>query len=714
MSTKRITYENKKYLRNDPDYPKEQTITDEDMNEIKDVVNLNASEQDIIIEKLKNAVLNAETEEAKSLYVEDANKFGELEVKGNAEQETSTASANILDTYLFEEKTINGITLTKKENGAIVLNGTATAQTIFEANLKQSINKNGYTFKISKVSGTVGSNNVQFFLYSDGYTVNKNVAITTNVNSANKTLDNNTYTIERIVIPNGTVLSNVEINVMVSETDTSYVSFTPDAPSINYPRTVKCLGSNKNLLHMEEIETTKIGVIVKQQENILILNGTTNAAGNLLSGNYVDIGALKKGKYIFKPYVTGEYSLPSNSQVAFYIREKNNTSNIFATLSVKDLKEEKEVEINLEEEIDLTIQMFANASDIVFDNFEVKLKIEEGEVATSYSPYGQGSTEISKINKNLFDINNLEVGGFNTSNGQTISGVTAQLRNIDYIRVRPLTTYTFKAEGINNIVYLEYDKNKQYIGFKGWFNSNQHTFTTLENTKYIKMLLRDTSLISITVQNLKTPQLEKSNISTDYAEHQQTVYTLPIQQEMLTEDYFVKEADGWKEVHNKPELTLDGSDDENWAVNSYFSNVFSCNSPTDINGYETDLICNITNNFVTSGEALDSSTDGVAVGTTKINFKMANINTLEELKQYLSATNIKLYYKSTQETKLSCTEEQSTVLEELNNLELFEGVNNIITTEDIALLKLKYALDIKSYINNIISSSTTQTNEEII
>lgn len=96
MEIQKITYDTKKYIRNDPNYPKTQTITDEDMNEIKSVVNNNAYKQDEDYLKLKNAALNAETEESKSIHVEDANKFGQLEVLGNQEQKTREGY-NILD-----------------------------------------------------------------------------------------------------------------------------------------------------------------------------------------------------------------------------------------------------------------------------------------------------------------------------------------------------------------------------------------------------------------------------------------------------------------------------------------------------------------------------------------------------------------------------------------------------------------------------------------
>ena len=140
-------------------------------------------------------------------------------------------------------------------------------------------------------------------------------------------------------------------------------------------------------------------------------------------------------------------------------------------------------------------------------------------------------------------------------------------------------------------------------------------------------------------------QLEKGRVATPYVPYgqgytdikienedktQSKSYTLPIQQEMLKGDYFVKEADGWKEVHN-------------WQkIDSYNGESIS-----------TDYV---------------STTGALTTGAT-------------------------VFYKITTPVKLACTEEQVEVLEQLNNLELFKGTNYITTTEGIAILKLKYEAD---------------------
>ena len=132
-------------------------------------------------------------------------------------------------------------------------------------------------------------------------------------------------------------------------------------------------------------------------------------------------------------------------------------------------------------------------------------------------------------------------------------------------------------------------------------------------------------------------------------------YNLIIQKEMLLGDYFEKEADGWKEIHN-------------WEkINSY-------------NGE------NITTDYI-------STTGALTIGAT-------------------------VYYKLQTHDILTCTKEQVEILNQLDNLELFEGINYISTTEDIALLKLKYVTnkdglaEIKEDISNLKTEQTEQ-NEQI-
>lgn len=372
MAIQNIIYEDKEALQNDTDVPNKNKVTAEDMNEIKKVVNNNGNEIDVFEQTVKQvqeenreeinniykdvqaSKIHYKTEQAKSLYIDDAtDSRGKIDIFGNVEQETSLYNGAL-------------------EQGSLSASGTDVdasnrIRTADYIEVKENTEIKVLADGANQYLLAFFSTSKEYMSGSDWTNLGTGITIIASAKYAKVILrktDNSTINVADI--------SNFVVG---------------DTPSIYYPSKIIALGSNKNELHMQEKEYVATGVNVIQKESSLQLNGTTTGSGNLLSGTYVDIGTYKAGKHIFKSHTTGDYSLPSNSQVAFYIREKNNISNIFKTLSVKELKEGKKVEINLEQEKDLVIQMFANASNIVFNNFEMRLKTEQGETAISYSPY---------------------------------------------------------------------------------------------------------------------------------------------------------------------------------------------------------------------------------------------------------------------------------------------------------------------------------------
>ena len=98
---------------------------------------------------------------------------------------------------------------------------------------------------------------------------------------------------------------------------------------------------------------------------------------------------------------------------------------------------------------------------------------------------------------------------------------------------------------------------------------------------------------------------------------------------------------------------------------------------------------------------------------TQISTEFLTENTAEAYKALLTewkneGNPLVVFYELINPTKLACTEAQSAVLEELNNLDLYKPVTNIITTEDIALLKLKYSLDVETYVDNKLNTINQQ------
>ena len=196
----------------------------------------------------------------------------------------------------------------------------------------------------------------------------------------------------------------------------------------------------------------------------------------------------------------------------------------------------------------------------------------------------------------------------------------------------------------------------------------------------------------------------------------QTDYILNIQQVMLEGDYFVKEADGWKEVHNylqrsiKEDIinaTMSGSG-RYIIIGSIIANTALIPNANEIPRLFSNISPACSYNTLVNTNDIDY---GITISTSgSLCIRNKDCTTLDEYKNKLSNDDFYYYYCLATPTKLPCTPEQSAVLDELNNLNLFDGVNNIITAENIAKLKLKYVADTKTYIDKEISDIKEQIN----
>ena len=629
-------YDDTKIKQDISDIKKEQQTQNSDIENLQ----TNDTKQDELISKLKNALINVETEESKSIHVEDASTIGQLEVLGNYEQETREGY-NLLQNKLTNT-TINGVTFKINEDKSITVNGTATASIIANLTTGEFEDGNGNitnftipndvsTLKlIGCPSGGSGSTYKLDLWSSHGVLKGTDYGEGTNISISSD--NDRELNRARIIIYAGATVNNLTFKPMlVAGTEEKPYEQYGASPSPEYPSKIVCLGSNKNELDIEEIETNSYASVIDNQNGTLELEGING----FHSGVYIEKQLKPNTDYTICAKLT-EVSDKGRGRI-----EVNSNSN-FLEHSFANLDFNKElVEKNISFKTDATGIVYiifycnwtGNNEHVKYEN----IKLEEGKEATSYSPHGQGATKISKINKNIYDIAKYPFTNriaYNSSGGQVFwSGYCGIL---DYFPVKENTQYTFSNNLNKPILYglVFYDKDKQIISV---ITSSTTTFTTPEKCEYIRFAIQSDTLPSWI-------QIELGNTATSNIEHQQTDYILNIQQEMLKGDCFVKESDGWKEVHG-------------WnKIESY-------------NGES------ITTEYI-------STTGELTIGAT-------------------------IFYK-TDQYKLPCTEEQIAVLEELNNLDLYKPITNIITAEDIALLKLKYALDVKTYVNNQLANVNAQ------
>lgn len=231
-------------------------------------------------------------------------------------------------------------------------------------------------------------------------------------------------------------------------------------------------------------------------------------------------------------------------------------------------------------------------------------------------------------------------------------------------------------------------------------------FATEKKQNYIAYIwiAANTTLTNFTMKFM----LKRADDNSEYVQNEQKEYNLAVQQEMLLNDKFDLENN--KEVHGWKKYTVTSVD--NFKVTKKETR-FEFEMSVANGNHLSNLVCNMFKKWRTSDYTKTACyiawnskfiillqfgdcgfTESMTVEEAKTRFQeIINEN-----------TSLIFYYSMTTTEELDLTEEQKQVLNELNALELFKGVNNIYTEQDLTLLQLNYTADTKMYIDNKINS----------
>ena len=368
-----------------------------------------------------------------------------------------------------------------------------------------------------------------------------------------------------------------------------------------------------------------------------------------------------------------------------------------------------------------------------------KIKIEAGTEITAYSQYNQGSVEIKKINKNFANLIDAMFtdGNCTLSNIQTDSFTVKSTGPWARCIVRAFKLPQNK-DYVVSAKFLETLKEQSIVGFGILGNTEDDFYSATEfvrvstvtinkdeakrisaqfNTSnysyiYIRIWTNCTADTVNSTIDITDFMIEQNTELSDYALHEEDDYILPIQKPMLQGDYFVKEADGWKEVHGWNKRTFTSG-----FIMQYGTSLFNLGTAnvTNQNLDNHDAICDMfkfetrTSNMT----YLKNHSFAMQPQFNSIFFKEESCATAEEFNAKLAELNsagnpLTVYYKTQTPNKIACTEAQSEVLDQLSELELFKGTNNIITAENLALMQMTYTVDMKAYIDSKIANTNAQ------
>lgn len=449
-------------------------------------------------------------------------------------------------------------------------------------------------------------------------------------------------------------------------------NITREMPSLDYPSEIKTVGGNINLF---------------DKNNMNIIDGA------FINSSTKKIEANVNRKCFYIKIKPNEAYTISRKKVASMFAAA--TTNEIPTINSDIL------DINYSNQKEFTITASSNANYLVCyyktkandDESEIvdKIKIEKGIVASSYSEYGKGCISITVYNKNLFKeiSNNKKI---NTAYGFLISGNYMLEKGKKY-------AVSFDTNNNGGKVYL----NENVLKFVGSIydaacDGKRHTIIA---TAIVDGFQRNRNLIKTGVAT--TDYYDVSNVSvyeyvdsgsSDFVEHQEQVFSMPVQQDMLEGDYF--DFDREKEVHNWGKSVFDENDN---VVCSHNDETFQFRFERILENTSASskTLCNISKYW-----RYMWNENGCFVSYQKyfyilckenefgFNADMTTNEAISHLKEKLTQNNLICYYQLTTPTELDFTNEQKTVARQLKRSNFYKGTTNIILDNDLAKVKVNY------------------------
>ena len=631
------------------------------------------------IEKYKENMINLETE-GQSIHIEDSSDLeGKLEVLGNVEQDVREGY-NILENILTDS-TVNGITVKINKDKSIILNGTATSNTSLDITGNFAITEQSI---FSGMCDGYGYNKMLIQIQGSDYNVNI-------PNSTPQVLQPKDNVKVRIYIYAGTSITSAIIKPQINKGTVAkpYEQYGA-SPSPEYPSEIRAVGDNINLFNKEQV-----------------VQGSANSK-TAMNRNSIFLKKVKKGeKYtsqIFNSNLNYAIAITDTNTQADTIKISQDSGWLTGNYTI-NCESDGYLYMGIRKKDNANI----NPNEIKATDF----KVEQGDVATSYSTHGQGSVGIRKVSKNYFDKNSIFTsGGYKLSeeNGEIIEAGGPEWVCLEsYVKIKENCDYMLSGELLKSnwtINIWFYDANKIGINiFKKQNNGlNVYKFTTPKNAKYIRFVANSSVL------NVSTIQLEEGKTKTNHEEHQEQIYILPIQKPMLEGDHFNRTDN--KEVHTWKKIILDGVNNkvtqETTATNGkyrykYTDKDFKNCSLSEEKAYCTHL------QLIEKNKTYDKIV-GFTVAYNSI-YIYTDGDTADNFNAKLQKENYVFYIPVIESAykKIDLTPEQTKVLEELDNIQTHKTITNI-TTDSIAKLKLKYIADTKTYVDNKTNNLEQQVN----
>ena len=574
--------------------------------------------------------------------------------------------ATKLNGYTEDILTFGGITYTNLGGGHFHISGTAT-----EVSSCEIFGRNSEPLIVPAGSYTISSNNLP-----DGVKVitsggGNNGFVYTELSSSNPkvtssvTDDTKPFNYIVIRVSSGTTV-NTDIYFMLESGTTAHEwePYTNGAsPNPNYEQPIYSAGDNENLVNESNINFTYSSV-----NKVIYDNGLIKTI-NSPNGQFYEFDEpLQSGEtytLTFK-FVQGRVNVQGSQDfsIGMYHSGNNNSwqGNLTKTqIANIDLAGKTFTLTHKATDTITGLYIFVYSSPTFVTPLWFNVKVEKGNKASGYSPYGMGSINEKIQNKNVLDYKEI----FN--NAEDYSSAFKIYRK----KLQPNTSYTTSSNFpyTNNetgfiVVNSTDEPSTVNYGLRGEIT------TTTNSDGIIRIYIRKFSEQQIIpkLENFESGtyyiQTEPGSTATSYVPHEEQDYSIYTQQPFRSigdvRDKFVKKDGNWFERHYIGEVVLNGTENWNYEGGRFVLNFLI--SALDISGRQ-EVYSNYFE-YLPSG----SADYGIFV------YKASNTNsqiyildkdytTVEELKTGLSTHNVVVQYLSAEPLDLPCTETQIQQLE---------------------------------------------------
>ena len=562
-----------------------------------------------------------------------------------------------------------------------------------------------------------------------------------------------------------TILSATSTNIVTGETITISDSLEAPLAGLNiYGKSMQKTTTGANLFDGSEYgKKTASGITIEwlQEEGCFLLNGTaTENFGQVIT---LDIAVEKGAVYTVQNYYgSGKISVPDGGFAVSYFGASD-TKSSYKNWKAAALKEE---DTNVNGECNygyISAFWFYITTGVVLNNYKVRIQLAKSSASLPYEPYtggipspnGNYPQEITSVGDR--EEIKLSIHGANLLDIEKLKQVSNWVGNKSYrhfdIELLPNTTYTLSVDKNNMYKDFNTSYNGRYACYVGTtpdasagnvpignVNIDQssvktkYTFTTTNKPYYLNLFVYswDNSVLEIVFEELlQGLQLSISNAALPYEAYQERTFEISTPNGLLGipvatgGNYTDSDGQQWvcderdykrgKYVQRVRKVILDGSEDEGWRLYSNTPDESLIVAYRIFEGAKKDQKTSICNMFTNkegapwdSGELWDYA-DHHTLPNKYFNIPKAIASTIEEWKTWLSTHPLVVAYllEVPIETDLPGKEIQA-----FKELHTYKPNTTIMSdSEPQAGMKVEYALDMKTYVDNKFLELATQVLE---